>query len=364
MASETVNDENDSLESDEVRKKHRKEKKKAKKAKKEKKKEKQKSDDASSASIAKEEGNTACDEMKSTITAVTKPTNEENCAGDVEDKESNTDLSSSKEKEGEIAEQNLDEIDASGAKPKRKRKRKKKKATADDDKDPEKADEGGNDYTVYIEGLPFDSTEEQIREFFERNGGITDIIEMRLPKWQDSGRLRGYGHVVFKSDDSKQKALSRDHVNGKNIGRRYINVQPVKDVVTGPISADGKAPVQPKGCSTIFVKNLPYSATETELQTTFAHFGKIVDGGIRLARNSENQNSKGFGYVEFKNAEGAYDAVQKGFKKGVTMSGRRLLVDYEENKPKGSFKTDSGKLWKKEFGERDHKRQRSTGPRL
>lgn len=268
--------------------------------------------------------------------------------------------------EKEKTKQNPDENNADGLKRKRKRKRKKKK-TSDDVSEQEEKVEGGiasNDYTVYIEGLPFDSTEEQIKDFFEKNAGITDIVEMRLPKWQDSGRLRGYGHVVFKTAESRRKALSPDHANGKNIGRRYINVQPVKEAVSGPLSGDGHIPVQPKGCATIFVKNLPYSAIEENILSTFCHFGKIIDGGVRIARNSENHQSKGFGYVEFKNAEGAYAAVQRGFKKGVLMNGRRLRIDYEENKPKGSFKTDNGKLWKKEFGDRHNKRHRSTGPRL
>jgi nucleolin len=64
-----------------------------------------------------------------------------------------------------------------------------------------------NDKTVYIEGLPYDSTEADILSFFEACGRVQSI---RLPKWHDSGRLRGYGHVQFLSAEAVTKALDLD----------------------------------------------------------------------------------------------------------------------------------------------------------
>jgi nucleolin len=64
-----------------------------------------------------------------------------------------------------------------------------------------------NDCTVYIEGLPFDATEGQITSFFSSAG---PVVSLRLPKWHDSGRLRGYGHVEFQSAEAANKALEMD----------------------------------------------------------------------------------------------------------------------------------------------------------
>jgi hypothetical protein len=47
-------------------------------------------------------------------------------------------------------------------------------------------DEFSNDRTVYVQGLPFTSTEEDISLFFKNVG---QIISIRLPKWHDSGGL-------------------------------------------------------------------------------------------------------------------------------------------------------------------------------
>lgn len=64
-----------------------------------------------------------------------------------------------------------------------------------------------NDRTVYLEGLPFSATEDDIRKFFAKVGVIQSI---RLPKWHDSGRLRGYGHIEFSSSEIAEKALELD----------------------------------------------------------------------------------------------------------------------------------------------------------
>ena len=43
-----------------------------------------------------------------------------------------------------------------------------------------------NECTVYVEGLPFTSTEEDLSNFF---ASVGNIIEMRIPRWHDSGML-------------------------------------------------------------------------------------------------------------------------------------------------------------------------------
>ena len=134
---------------------------------------------------------------------------------------------------------------------------------------------------------------------------------MRLPKWQDTGRLRGFGHIVFSSQKSRQKALT--DLDGKHLGSRYLTIRPPNDpkpgttmgTVAAAANAGGEgavpAPVvrdQPDGCHTVFIRNLPYDATEDDIKETFRSCGKIVEGGVRLARNYSTRESKGFGYGE------------------------------------------------------------------
>jgi nucleolin len=262
---------------------------------------------------------------------------------------------SDNEEQDEVEEENVKE------KSKRKRKRKRKKHGVKGDEDD--VDEARNidleeklhslDHTIYVEGLPFDATEEEVREFFV-SGGCTDIVQLRLPRWQDSGRLRGYGHVVFDSRESRQKAIAE--LNRKNLGARYVSIQAPKEPRGGAsasVRTINTPREPPEGCCVVFIKNLPYHATEEDIQHEFETCGKIVEGGVRIARNSQTRQSKGFCYVEFKNPEGAQGAVEKAAKPfGMKVLDRPVFVDYDEGRMKGSFKTEDGRLWSKEFGKK------------
>jgi nucleolin len=209
--------------------------------------------------------------------------------------------------------------------------------------------------TLYMEGLPFDCTVDTVRDFFSETHGCADIEDLRLPLWQDTKRLRGYGHIVFSSIETTHKALKE--VNGQYLQGRYIQLQQAREkkVDTNDWTSGGTTTQhrdQPVGCRKIFVKNLPYDTTEVEVQEAFKTFGKIIDpGGVRLARNYMTKEPKGFGYVEFKNPEGAYAAVMKSMKAdGICIKGRRVIVDYDEGRIKGSFRTEDGRNWKKVYG--------------
>ena len=178
------------------------------------------------------------------------------------------------------------------------------------------------------------------------------LMHVYNKRWQDSGRLRGYGHIVFDSTTSKSKALTE--LNGKNLGKRYITIQEANRQGQGGNGRHiaGNPREQPNNCRTVFVKNLPYNnITEDDVLQVFRSCGKIVDGGVRLARNYQTKQLKGFGYIEYKNPEGAYSAVQRASKTdGIKVGGRICYVDYDESTMKGSFRTAEGKLWQKKHG--------------
>ncbi|KAL9181166.1 hypothetical protein ACHAXT_009971 [Thalassiosira profunda] len=246
-----------------------------------------------------------------------------------------------------------------GKKRKRKRKRKQKAGAEDannDDTPPTDSDAAklqSVEHTVFVEGLPFTSTESDVRAFFASHG-CGDILQLRLPTWQDSGRLRGFGHVVFASPETRARALS-DAVNGQDLGGRYVTVKEAhapRAGTTAGASLGGRAREQPPGCKTVFVKNLPYEASEEQILDAFRACGKVVDGGVRVARNHVSGTSKGFAYVEYKQPEGALAAVQKAAKPfGLTVLKRPVFVDYDEGSMKGSFRDRDGRLWSKGHGD-------------
>jgi nucleolin len=255
-------------------------------------------------------------------------------------------------------------------KKKRKRKRKRKTETNnDDDNDAanDDADDGngaGSTFdvsamvldTIFVEGIPFDASPDNVRAFFVEDHGIDsrDVLELRLPTWQDTGRLRGFGHVRFASTESYEKALGLDR---KYMGRRYLSIQPAKSSSgnhSGKSIEDPSNMSCPEGGVTIYVNNLPYDATEEIIEAAFLkHTPKstIAEDGVRIARNSVNRQSKGFCYIDFVTTKDAQRLMKAAVKKNVLVGGRIVRLDYDTGRAKGSFRTESGQLLNKNHEE-------------
>jgi len=177
--------------------------------------------------------------------------------------------------------------------------------------------------TVYIEGVPYEATEKEVRAFFANCGMIKSL---RLPTWQDTGRLRGYGHVEFDSEEGALKVPrpacvscvscfscmdsipphpltpyppsvpfpfpfpQARELDGTYLLKRYIKVDlpKVPKMLLG--ERDGPAE-RPVGCKQIFVKNIPYDCTEEDISDTFKVCGPIEE--IRLARWGHTNQLKG-----------------------------------------------------------------------
>jgi len=78
----------------------------------------------------------------------------------------------------------------------------------------------------------------------------------------------------------------------------------------------------------IYVGNLPYSVTETDLRETFSRFGEVSK--VALITDKFSGDSKGFGFVEMDNNSQA-DAAIKGLN-DTDMKGRSMKVN--QAKPK------------------------------
>ena len=195
---------------------------------------------------------------------------------------------------------------------------------------------------VFVEGLPYTSTEADIAQFFDGCGAIDGI---KAPRWQDTGRLRGYAHVTFASAAGARRALERD---GRYLGDRFINVARAKPANGGAAAAAAVASrPRPAGCTTLFVGNLPYECDEESVRAAFAPFGSIAS--VRLTRWNNTGRLKGIGYVQFNVAlscEAAMKAYRRGLEGGggggVRVGARLVTLDYDTAGPKQSFKTAAG----------------------
>jgi cold-inducible RNA-binding protein len=72
---------------------------------------------------------------------------------------------------------------------------------------------------LYVGNLPFDTTEDDLRELFANDGEVRDVS---LVTDRDTGRSRGFGFVEFANDDEGRKAI--DRLNGSDMGGRQLTV--------------------------------------------------------------------------------------------------------------------------------------------
>jgi nucleolin len=80
---------------------------------------------------------------------------------------------------------------------------------------------------------------------------------------------------------------------------------------------------------TLFVGNLPFSASEDALRDMFSEQGSIL--GIRLPTDPESGRPKGFGYIQFSSVEEAKAA--HGALNGEELEGRSLRLDFSTPRP-------------------------------
>lgn len=79
----------------------------------------------------------------------------------------------------------------------------------------------------------------------------------------------------------------------------------------------------------LYVGNLSYSLSDSDLEQTFSEYGEVLSAKIIMDR--ETNRSKGFGFVEFGSSEAATDAINA--MNGKEVSGRTLVVN-EARPPK------------------------------
>ena len=73
----------------------------------------------------------------------------------------------------------------------------------------------------------------------------------------------------------------------------------------------------------IYVGNLPWSATEEQVQNLFAEHGEVLS--VKLVNDRETGRARGFGFVEMADANEANAAIEA--INGTKQGGRELVVN-------------------------------------
>jgi RNA recognition motif-containing protein len=72
---------------------------------------------------------------------------------------------------------------------------------------------------LYVGNLPFDTTEDALRDVFAPFG---EVQQVRIMTDRDTGRSRGFAFVEMAQDDDAEKAIAA--LNGRDFGGRALTV--------------------------------------------------------------------------------------------------------------------------------------------
>ncbi|XP_059287373.1 polyadenylate-binding protein 2-like isoform X2 [Lycium ferocissimum] len=148
---------------------------------------------------------------------------------------------------------------------------------------------------IFIKNLDRSIDNKALHDTFSSFG---NILSCKIAT-DSNGQSKGYGFVQFDNEESAQGAI--DKLNGMLMNDKQVYVghflrKQERDSTTGTTKFYN-----------VYVKNLADSATDDELKSVFGEFGIITSAVVM--RDADGK-SKGFGFVNFENADDAAKAVE------------------------------------------------------
>lgn len=177
--------------------------------------------------------------------------------------------------------------------------------------------------TVFVRGVSPAATEKDVRDTFAAVGEVADV---RMPADATGKVHKGYAYVEFATADGVKAALAKDGIElagavlevARSIpmkDHRHQTAAPRKDlpqrsnqrsIVESKLEREDPVRQSAKFPNTIYVKNLAFQVDENMLRDHFASCGEVSQ--VLLVRNGHGR-SRGFGFIEFKEAESAQAAL-------------------------------------------------------
>ncbi|CDS04149.1 hypothetical protein LRAMOSA07104 [Lichtheimia ramosa] len=189
------------------------------------------------------------------------------------------------------------------------------------------------EFGVWVGNFSFNTSPEDIRKYFRRCGTVVRLV---CPQGTGGKKNKGFAYVFFVKRREAEKALE---LNESPLDGRPLLIKPADDFnkqegsKPKPIQSDTNSsttkPVkgaQQKNppCPTLFLGNLPFTATAEMIQAQFESLGHIRK--VRVATFEDSGKCKGFGYIDFGDLDTAVRAIRAPDKH--VLDGRKIRVEY------------------------------------
>lgn len=140
---------------------------------------------------------------------------------------------------------------------------------------------------VYVGGIPYYSSEDDIISFFQDCG---TVIEMDCMTFPETGKFRGIAILTFKTEGAAKRALALD---GADMGGFYLKIQSYRP---NRKQQSDFAPEVIKGYNRAYIGNLSWDISEDDLKQLFSNCNI---SSIRFGTDKETGDFKGYAHVDF-----------------------------------------------------------------
>ncbi|XWS68050.1 hypothetical protein CRYUN_Cryun04dG0057000 [Craigia yunnanensis] len=148
---------------------------------------------------------------------------------------------------------------------------------------------------IFIKNLDKGIDHKALQDTFSAFG---NILSCKVAT-DSSGQSKGYGFVQFDNEESAQKAIEK--LNGMLLNDKQVYVGPfVRKQERDTSISNAKF-------NNVYVKNLSESTSDEDLKNIFGEFGPITS--VVVMREPDGK-SKGFGFINFEDADDAARAVE------------------------------------------------------
>ncbi|XP_065548537.1 probable RNA-binding protein 19 [Lathamus discolor] len=169
--------------------------------------------------------------------------------------------------------------------------------------------EASTPYTVKLRGAPLNISEQKIRDFFLP----LKPVAIRIGK-PTQGKNAGYIFVDLKSEAEVRRALKRkEYIGGRCIEVLRCRNTPKETVTTKPDNQpwqrrkrDDEEEEDLSESGRLFVRNLPFTCTEEDLEKIFSKYGPLSE--IHFPIDRLTKKPKGFAFVTYMIPEHAVKA--------------------------------------------------------
>ncbi|CAI7671660.1 hypothetical protein N7533_005971 [Penicillium manginii] len=193
----------------------------------------------------------------------------------------------------------------------------------DTSKSPELNEDERDKRTIFVQQLAARLRTKELMAFFEKVGPVK---EAQIVKDRVSGRSKGVGYVEFKSEDSVPAAIQLT-------GQKLLGIPIIAQLTEAEKNRQARNPDASSGPShsapfhRLYVGNVHFSITESDLQNVFEPFGELEF--VQLQKD-ETGRSKGYAFVQFRDPNQARDALEK--MNGFDLAGRAIRVGLGNDK--------------------------------